>query len=346
MCYSEVNKKTIISEGNMKTANKERMLQWITNQYNKGNISFNHKLQRPVGQWNRTAKSLLIHSLLTGIPVNPIYIIEEDGIMYTIDGSQRTSTCIDYINNVFALNKNTPPITITSNENGEHVSKEYDIAGKKFKKLDEEVQNTLLACSLEFCTLSNYTDDEVKEMFRRQNNGKPLNGKLLRIAYESDAFSDAIYALSAHPFMAKLITPTQRKNGTDRDLIIQALMLIETNQENDFTSFRTNDIDTFVQNYNEESLSKIDVLKEAMDKFDSTFEEIKIPITSVPMILYSGYRVNKDKKSFTKLIDAINNFLAGYEENEEYKKFVQSGTSSSENVRGRFDYWRSMIKTI
>ena len=93
-------------------------------------------------------------------------------------------------------------------------------------------------------------------------------------------------------------------------------------------------------------LSKVDVLKEAMDKFDSTFEEIKIPITSVPMILYSGYRVNKDKKSFTKLIDAINNFLAGYEENEEYKKFVQSGTSSSENVRGRFDYWRNLIKTI
>lgn len=36
----------------MKTASKERTLQWISNQYTKGNISFSHKLQRPIGQWS------------------------------------------------------------------------------------------------------------------------------------------------------------------------------------------------------------------------------------------------------------------------------------------------------
>lgn len=33
----------------MQTSNKERTLSWITNQYKKGNISFSHKLQRPIG---------------------------------------------------------------------------------------------------------------------------------------------------------------------------------------------------------------------------------------------------------------------------------------------------------
>ena len=61
----------------MKTASKERTLQWISNQYNKGNISFSHKLQRPIGQWSPKMKSLLIHSLLSGFPVNPIYCVEE-----------------------------------------------------------------------------------------------------------------------------------------------------------------------------------------------------------------------------------------------------------------------------
>ena len=145
----------------MKTSSKERTLQWICNQYKKGNISFSHKLQRPINQWNSKMKSLLIHSLLVGFPVNPIYVVDQDGITYTLDGSQRTSTCIAYVNNEFALSKDTPNITITSNENGESITKEYEIAGKKFKKLDEEVQNTLLACSLEFCTLSDYTDDEI-----------------------------------------------------------------------------------------------------------------------------------------------------------------------------------------
>lgn len=329
----------------MKTSSKERTLQWINNQYHKGNISFSHKLQRPIGQWNTRMKSLLIHSLLSGFPVNTIYTVEESGVIYTLDGSQRTSTCIDYVNNEFALSKDTPSITITTNVNGEKVSKTYDIAGKKFKKLDEEVQSTLLACSLEFCMLSDYTDEEVKEMFKRQNTSKPVGAKLLRICSESDEFSDAVYSLSNHPFMNKLVTPTQRKNGTDRDLIIQTFMLMLTNQENDFTSFRTKDIDSFIKNYSDIALEKADVLKDSMDKLDAAFEEIKIPVTSVPMVLYSSYRVTKDKKSFGKLVEIINEFLIGYDDNNEYKQFVMSGTSGSEMVRGRFDWWRNKIRT-
>lgn len=330
----------------MKTSSKERTLQWISNQYSKGNISFSHKLQRPIGQWNPRMKSLLIHSLLSGFPVNPIYCVEENGTIYTLDGSQRTSTCISYINNEFALSKDTPNIVIDSKENGESVSKEYEIAGKKFKKLDPDLQVTLLACSLEFCTLSDYTDNEVKEMFRRQNAGKPLNGKQLRIVNESDEFSDTVYSLATHPFMDKLVTKTQRKNGTDRDLIIQSLMLIETNQEHEFVSFRTKDIDAFVTDYSSSiGEDKIEVLKNAMNKFDESFDTAKIPVTSIPMILYSGYRIVKDKKSFSKLVDLVNEFLDGYDTNEEYKKYVQSGTSSVENVSGRYFWWKEKIKT-
>lgn len=329
----------------MKTSSKERTLQWICNQHKKGNISFDHKLQRPIGQWNPKMKSLLIHSLLSGFPVNPIYTVDDNGVIYTLDGSQRTSTCIAYVNNEFALSKDTPNVTLHVTENGESISKEYEIAGKKFKKLDEEVQSTLLACSLEFCTLSDYTDDEVKEMFHRQNTSKPLSGKLLRIVHESDAFSDAVYSLANHPFMDKLVTPMQRKNGTDRDLIIQTLMLICTNNENDFTSFRNKDIDAFVQDYADNNLDKIDLLKDAMDSFNEAFDEIKIPVTSIPMVLFSGYRIKKDKKSFSKLVDIVNEFLNGYEMNDEYKQYVQSGTSAQENVRGRLDWWREKIRT-
>lgn len=331
----------------MKTSSRERTLQWICNQYNKGNISFSHKLQRPIGQWSPKMKSLLIHSLLSGFPVNPIYTVEEDGVIYTLDGSQRTSTCISYVNNEFALSKETPNIILQSKENGESVSKEYEIAGKKFKKLDPDVQVTLLACSLEFCTLSDYMDNEVKEMFRRQNAGKPLNGKLLRIVNESDAFSDMVHSLAVHPFMNKLVTKTQRKNGVDKDLIIQTLMLLETTQEHEFVSFRSKDIDAFVSQQADSIPSEeIETLKTAMDQFNETFEEIKVPVTSIPMVLYCGYRIVKDKKSFSKLADLVNEFLTDYDKNEEYRKYVQSGTSSSDKVRGRLDWWRDRIKAI
>ena len=329
----------------MVTASKQRPLNWIKNQYDKGNISFSHKLQRPIGQWNTKMKSLLIHSLLSGFPVNPIYVVEEKGVIYTLDGSQRTSTCISYLNNEFALSKDTPDIKITTKVNGETVTKEYKIAGKRFVKLDEEVRNTLTVCCLDFCSLSDYTDNEVKEMFRRQNSGKPLNGKLLRIVNESDEFSNAVYSLATHPFMKKLVTNAQLRNGTDRDLIIQTLMLIESNPNKEFLSFRTKDIDTFVLGYTVDE-SKINTLKTTLDSFDKAFDKIKLPITSAPMVLYSGYRITRDKKSFSKLVELVNNFINDYEKNEEYKKFVQSGTGNLENVRGRFEWWKNKLKAV
>ena len=257
----------------MKNSSKERTLQWINNQNKKGNISFKHRLQRPTGQWSTRMKSLLIHSLLSGIPVNPIYVVEEENVIYPLDGSQRTSTCIDYINDVFSLSKDTPNVFISVKENGEQVIKEYEIAGKKFKKLDDEVKETLLACTLEFCTLSDYTDEEVKIMFARQNSGKPLNGKLLRVVHESDEFSEMVYSLANHPFMDKIMSKAQRKNGTDRDIIIQAMMLISSNQEKEFTSFRTKDIDAYVSDYADQYLDRVNVLKGAMDKFNESFEK-------------------------------------------------------------------------
>lgn len=330
----------------MKTSNKERTLQWIVNQYKKGNISFKHKLQRPVGQWNPKMRSLLIHSLLSGYPINPVYLVEEDGVMYTLDGSQRTSLCISYVNNEFALHKATPNVKITVVENGGSVEKEYIIAGKKFNKLDEDVQNTLLACSLTFCTLSNYTDDEVREMFRRQNSGKPLTGKLLRVTEQTEEFSGLVYELANHPFMDKLITPIQRKNGSDREFIIQTFMLIMTNHDNSFTSFSNKDVNVFVKERSEECINKSETLKEAMNKLDVSFDEIKIPSTSIPMVLYSAYRVTKDKGSFSKLVNIINDFLNNYDMNEEYKQYVLNGTGSSTNVSGRLNWWKNAIKSV
>mgnify|MGYP007124133665 CR=1 FL=1 len=49
---------------------------------------------------------------------------------------------------------------------------------------------------------------------------------------------------------------------------------------------------------------------QAMDRFNESFDgEIKIPSTSIPQILYSGYRIVKDKKSFSRLAEKVSNLL-------------------------------------
>lgn len=323
----------------MDYTSKTRSLQSLVKDMDKGTINLSHKLQRPEGQWNRKQKTDLIDSLLRHYPINPTYaIVEEDGTLSVIDGVQRLSTIRDYIENGFALSKDMDSVIINSEEK--------NLSGLKFEKLDEDTKSEILNAELQIYRMTQCTETDIREMFRRQNAGKPLNSKLLRIVKESDEFSDAVYSLANHPFMNKLMSHAQRKNGTDRDTIVQTFMLIATNQENDFTSFRAKDIDMFVSQYADQYINRADILKEAMNKFDESFDEIKIPVTSIPQILYSGYRIIKDKKSFTKLVDKVADFCVNYDSNNEYKQFVQNGTGSKENVRGRFDYWRKIVKTL
>ena len=319
---------------------KTRSLQSLVKDMEKGTISLSHKLQRPEGQWNKKQKSNLIDSLLRHYPINPTYgIVETNGTLSIIDGVQRLSTIRDFIGNKFSLSKDMESIII----NGE----EKNLSGLKFNKLDEDTQSEILNSELQVYRMSDCTEKDVREMFARQNAGKPLSNKLMRVVHESDDFSEVVYSLTNHPFMDKIMSPVQRKNGTDRDTIIQAMMLISSNQEQEFTSFRTKDIDAYVTDYADQYLDRADALKEAMDRFNEAFDnEVKIPSTSIPQILYSGYRIVKDKKSFSRLAEKVSEFIATYDSNEEYKQYVQSGTGSKENVKGRFDYWRGIVKTL
>lgn len=321
---------------------RTKTLQALAKAMDKGTILLSHKLQRPEGQWNKRQKTDLIDSLLRKYPINATYAIKEVGICSVIDGIQRLSCVRDFLSDKFALSKDMEPV-IVNNE-------EKSLAGLKFSKLDDDTKDALLSSELQVYELTDCTEKDVREMFRRQNAGKPLNGKQLRVIHESDEFSEIVYTLATHPFMNKLMTKAQRKNGTDRDLIIQTLMLIETNQENDFTSFRTNDMDVFVADHSDSiSQDKVDMLETAMDKFDEAFEELKIKQLNIPMILYVSYRCLKDKKSFSKLIEYIEQFVTDYNESDklqDYKMYCQSSTTSRENVRGRLDYWRGIIREL
>ena len=323
----------------MDYTSKTRSLQSLVKDINKGAINLSHKLQRPEGQWNKKVKTDLIDSLLRKYPINPVYgIVESNGKLAIIDGVQRLSTIRDYIEDKFSLSKNLDSIII----NGE----EKNLSGLKFSKLDEDTQSELLNSELHVYRMTDCTEKDIRETFRRQNAGKALSSKLVRVVYESDEFGDMIYSLANHPIMEKLMTKSQRKNGTDRDVIIQTIMLIASNQENQFTSFRARDIDNFVSNYADQYLDVKDALEEAMDRLNSSYEKISIPATSIPQIFYACYKIVKNKKSFGALVDKITEFLNTYDGNEEYKLFVQSGTTSQENVDGRFQYWKSIVNEL
>ena len=324
----------------MKVTSPNKPVQTIISKIRRGNILFTHKLQRREGVWNKAQKSLLIDSLLRGYLINPVYTIIEDGKQYVIDGVQRLSTIPSFADDKFSLSKNLDPVTI-DNET-------FEIAGKKYSKLDEKVQEELMSAQLQVCEITEYTDKDVREMFRRLNSGKPLNTSQKMTPDMSDDLSNAVSDIVSHPFFEKILTASQLKSSVDLSIAIEILMMSEASDKYDFGSFRREDRMKFVQYYNDKvNEGKVNMIKQALDKFDEAFDsDIRIPKTSISMICYSGYRIIKDKKSFSKFIESVKEFLNNYDNNEEYKAFLQEGTSSAESVKGRLDYWRNIIKNI
>lgn len=324
----------------MKVSSPNKPVQTIANKIKRGNILFTHKLQRPEGVWNNQQKSLLVDSLLRGYLINPTYTVLEDGKQYVIDGVQRLYSVYTFINDGYKLSKNLESITIDEET--------YEIAGKKFSKLDEKVQDELMSAQLQVCEISDYTDKDVREMFRRLNSGKPLNTAQKMTPDMSDELSDAVLNIVSHPFFKKVLTPAQLKSSVDLSIAIEILMLSEISNEYDFGSFRRDDREKFIQYYNDKvDMEKIDLIKQGLDKLDESFgEEIKINKTTISFICYGAYRIIKDNKSFEKFMESVNNFLENYDSNDEYKAFTQQGTSSAESVKGRLEYWRNIIREL
>lgn len=201
-----------------------------------------------------------------------------------IDGIQRISTIRDYLDNEFSLSKEFAPITITVNTEHGTAEKDFEIAGKRFKKLDKELQELLLSSELQFYEISDYTEKEVRELFRRQNSGKCLNNSQSRTVIETD---------SEHNY-------TCFKSNSLNSFILSVLS------------------ERYIP------YDKIDVLKQALDTLNKELKETKIKSLSIPMILWGMYSVISCKKSTANYISWVKEFLAAYNTNDKYLQYCKS----------------------
>lgn len=324
----------------MKVSSGNKPVQTLTNKVKRGNIILKHKLQRREGVWNKETKSLLIDSLLRGYIVNPIHTISEGGKQYVIDGVQRLSTLSSFLNDEFALSKNLKSVEIEDES--------YEIAGKKFSKLDEPVADALNSAQIQVYEITEYTDKDVREMFSRLNSGKPLNTSQKLTPNMSDYMSDAIVEIVSHPFFEKALTPAQFKSSVDQAIAMEVLMLCATTEGYEIASFGRKDKEKFIEQHNyDQQDEKVALIKQALDKLDENFDDdVKIPKTSLSFIIFAVCRVIKEKKGMAKAMDAIKDFLANYDSNEEYKGYITQGTSGNESINNRLSYWRNVVKSL
>ena len=199
----------------LKKANISWNARQLTKMIGKGSIVFDAAIQRNL-VWDNERKSLLIHSMLSGYPIPPMYATKDDGVYSMLDGKQRSNAIADYLSGKFTLT-GIPGVTL---EDGT----EIDINGKYFSGLNEELQDALNSYSFTIYYFEDITEDEVSEMFYRLNFGKPLSSVELSRARAKDL--KTIQNIGKHELFTTSLTAKAFEKYTHEDLVIKSYIML------------------------------------------------------------------------------------------------------------------------
>lgn len=134
--------------------------------------------------WYSKQKSELIESILMGIPIPVFYFFEsKDAKIQIIDGKQRITTAIDFMNDKFKLGK----LNIIKNLNKDDKDESN---GKKFSDLDALLQRKIEDYQIDTYIIQPPTPEKIKfDIFDRVNRGGTrLNNQEMRNAlYQGNA---------------------------------------------------------------------------------------------------------------------------------------------------------------
>ena len=142
--------------------------------YGRSEVRVDKKYQRNAGVWPDPARSYLIETMLRGFPIPKLALHQQTDVIsrrstkYVVDGQQRTSAIVDFLNDALPLSRSV---------------EEVEARGKKFSGLPEDLQRDFLAYPLQFDQFEGVAEETVREYFRRINSyTAPLNAEEKRNA--------------------------------------------------------------------------------------------------------------------------------------------------------------------
>jgi hypothetical protein len=283
-------------------------------------LTCNLSFQRHAGMWNAITKSSLVASLLSDSYIPPILFLKDitgtddkgkDIITYSIlDGQQRLTTLFAYMNDEFPLHASTECVEMDGFI--------YDIAGKRFTELEEELQDQIKGFRFNIQCLENYTYDEVERLFYNINSGvalstiqkaKPKLGNE-NMEFFNDLLSGSFFTQAIN------ITENQAKKEDDLLLLLQSMLLLDNQQENlEYKNIST----TTCLNYagsirNTYNADKKEKLAELIGYLNSAFgtrckflRKNNVPIVSV--IASIAKNENVEPEAFKAFVDSFSNAL-------------------------------------
>ena len=258
-----------------------------------GTLLFDNPVQRAKGQWNNLQMSMLIHSMLADYIVPNIYLSKEvkEGVSYlsVLDGLQRLSSVISFVEDEWILHPKTPNVIIDGVE--------YKLALKKFSELDEDLKSMILQYRFGTYQLENVTDAEIEETFARLNAGTSLSKIQTARPKLGVALADFFNKLTQHDFFQKALNLTlaQLRKEDDFLMLITTAMLLEDFYYGEFqikTSASAAECVRFAEaikdNYSQDKKDTLELLVDYLDEAFSGSEYKFLRKNNIPIVMYIG----------------------------------------------------------
>lgn len=312
-------------------------VQWsaktLVNQMKRGNVNFDNAVQRGL-VWDVEKKSLLIHSMVYGYAIPAMYFTRDENKVYdSLDGKQRSNAICEFMNDEFALTTDTPPVY-------DDEGNMDDISGMTFSQLPEWVQDRINEYSLTIYYYEDMTEQEIREFFRRLNNGKPLTAvELTRV---NTPCLVVFQQLAEHDAIQNVVTAAGKRRFTDENIAMQ-LYHMATVENPDFSTKSFREWAKSVETDNE----VIGKIQSGLDAYCAFFAELDPAAdkkilrtiktrTHFVSCAYYCYLAVQEEATQDEINQTLRTFFSGNPStSEDYNKTVGSGSAKPGAVQTR-----------
>lgn len=210
-------------------------------------IRFDHPLQRESEQWSPSMKGNLISDILQGNPIPPLVFAEQVvngiAIIWDLDGKQRCTNAYSFAKDGYRISKNisrymieyqspvldTKGNTVFDRDNFPvYKRKEFDIRGKKYSELPEELQDKFNDYNFEIVQYLNCSSEDIAYHIARYNEGKPMTASQKGITRLGEEYAGMVKAISNMTFFKNMggYKVSEFKNGTINRVVVESLMAV------------------------------------------------------------------------------------------------------------------------
>ena len=312
----------------------------LVNQMEKGKVNYDNAVQRNL-VWDEEKKSLLIHSMIYGYAIPAMYFTrDENGVYDSLDGKQRSNAISEFLHDEFALSIDTPAVV---DDNG----CVEDVSGLHFSQLPEWARDRIKDYNLTIYYYEGMTEAEIREFFRRLNNGKPLSA--IELTRANVPCLTIFQQLARHKAIQFVVSEAGRKRFTDEMIAMQLYQLITE----EFPDFSTKPF--------REWASKVEVNSETLDAIRSGLDAYMVFARGLMDVNNKVLRTIKGRTHFISCAyycclavesgvnqDEINRtlteFFSGHPSiSAEYNHTVSAGSAKPSSVQTRRDLMRSLL---